>query len=115
MNLRVSVLCADKIIKMQMISKINKFNFLNNFRNKNPYIELITFRSLDILRNIFINLMLTYNIFYNEMLGILLDSLRCSLSAIVASLMLLFYLSHRMALAFFTGFSFSSFLIPFLL
>ncbi len=46
---------SEKIPKI-MISKINKFNFLNNFRNKNPYIELITFRSLDILRNIFINL-----------------------------------------------------------
>ena len=46
---------SEKLPKF-MISKIKKLNFLENYKNKNPYTELITFRSFDILKEVFFEL-----------------------------------------------------------
>ena len=43
---------SEKLPKL-MISKIKKLNFLKNYQFINPYIELITLRSFDILKEIF--------------------------------------------------------------
>lgn len=63
----------DKIINLtrianflpkKIIEKIPRLKFLNNYKNKNPYLKLITFRAFDILKDIFNDI--DFEDFYSE-------------------------------------------------